>query len=517
MGSPLQWSRQVANQLFPQTSPLIPAHLLLPKTLTVTSKPSNSDFNSPTSRWPLLQPRPPLTHTTRAVWSMRSPPLLSEPPSWHPDGKDPSVFAASPTSINGLERTIHINHAKPAKFTAPDFPEPVPPIEVPRPPLGYLPTGFAQKPTKPRAPPVNPNEASMAPPAAPAVPIARPPAATPANQHPEPSPPRLQSPRLNPEQGQAHAILSRPAAFQHHSQPRSRTANHSEMANVYPLTIGFTEVIGPKENPLSFTSLRLVDLSNGQSQYLSTMKKLTDALAKTKDPASCFALRGHIARPGQPRLHHSMRATLWFLLPSDGTFLCDFSSLRYYLARQGRRAVLRGGDVTRRPWENHLNWIPDPAPNPSRDHGKMMEKKEENRPLHLSHPRCPERYGPGGERESIASSIFQDPMKTLLELTSDPGGWSGRQWSIPSLPSFHSIHSIPAKQPIRIRPGSIPGTKLILASYIRRPKEAEARNPPNNLVETTSPDHLPPSALNGLVETTSLGPHHSPELAKVLT
>ena len=52
-----------------------------------------------------------------------------------------------------VERTIHINHAKPAKFTAPDLPEPVPPPEAPRPPLGYLPAGFARHPAKPRSPP----------------------------------------------------------------------------------------------------------------------------------------------------------------------------------------------------------------------------------------------------------------------------------------------------------------------------------------------------------------------------
>ena len=259
---------------------------------------------------------------------------------------------------DGLERTIHINHAKPAKFTAPDFPEPVPPVEVPRPPpQDFLLAGFARKPPKPRAPPVNRHEASMAPTAAPVVRITRPPAVAPANQHPEPAPPRRWSPRLNPEQGQAHAILSHPAALQHHSQPRSRTANRSEMACVYPLTIGFTEAIGPKENPLSFSSLRLIDLRNGQSRYLSTMKQLIDALPKTEDPASRFALRGHIAHPGQPRLRHSMRAALWFLLPSDGTFLRDSSSLRYYLARRGRCAVLQGDDVTRRPWEHRLNWI----------------------------------------------------------------------------------------------------------------------------------------------------------------
>ena len=70
----------------------------------------------------------------------------------------------------GLERTIHVNHAKPAKFTAPDLPEPVPPAEVPRLPLGYLPAGFARRPPRPRAPPANRNVAPAPPPAAPAEP-----------------------------------------------------------------------------------------------------------------------------------------------------------------------------------------------------------------------------------------------------------------------------------------------------------------------------------------------------------
>ena len=43
-----------------------------------------------------------------------------------------------------VEHTIHINHAKLAKFTAPDLPEPVPPTEAPRPPLGYLPAGLTR-------------------------------------------------------------------------------------------------------------------------------------------------------------------------------------------------------------------------------------------------------------------------------------------------------------------------------------------------------------------------------------
>ena len=88
-----------------------------------------------------------------------------------------------------VERTIHINHAKPAKFTAPDLPEPVPPTEAPPPPLGYLPAGLARRPAKPRAPPA---DSSVAPahPAAPAESAMPPPASAPANQQPEPAPPR---------------------------------------------------------------------------------------------------------------------------------------------------------------------------------------------------------------------------------------------------------------------------------------------------------------------------------------
>ena len=196
------------------------------------------------------------------------------------------------------------------------------------------------------------------------------PAATPANQNPEPAPPRRRSPRLNPELGQAHAILSCPAASQLHSSPKPRTENRSKMARTCPLTISYNDSMGSKENPLSFASLRLVDLRNGQSQYLSTMKQLIDALPKTLDPASRFALRGHIARPGQPRLRHSMRAAMWFLLPSDGVFRRSSTSLQYYLTRQGQRVVLRAGDVILPPLERRLNWVPDPAPTPPRDHGK---------------------------------------------------------------------------------------------------------------------------------------------------
>ena len=100
----------------------------------------------------------------------------------------------------------------------------------------------------------------MAPPAAPEVPVDRSPPVAPANQPPEPAPPRRHSPRLHPEPGQAHAILGRPSAPQPQSQPRphtSKSSSHqrSKMARVYPLTVGYREALGPKANPLSFASL----------------------------------------------------------------------------------------------------------------------------------------------------------------------------------------------------------------------------------------------------------------------
>ena len=112
-----------------------------------------------------------------------------------------------------VQRTIHVNHTKPAKFTAPDLPEPVPTPETPRPPLGYPPAGLA----RPRPPPPasaapagdsssSSASASTAPqPATPSESELRPPATAPANQRPEPSPRPRWSPRLNPEPDRACA------------------------------------------------------------------------------------------------------------------------------------------------------------------------------------------------------------------------------------------------------------------------------------------------------------------------
>ena len=61
-----------------------------------------------------------------------------------------------------------------------------------------------------------------------------------------------------------------------------------------------------------------------------------------------------------------MRATLWWLLPSDGEFRRAPNGVQYYLAHQGRCVVLRGGDVTHPLYESRMRWIPDPMPSPPR-------------------------------------------------------------------------------------------------------------------------------------------------------
>ena len=108
-----------------------------------------------------------------------------------------------------VRRTIHINHVKPAKFTAPDLPEPIPAPETPRPPLGYLPAGLLgpHPPLPTSAAPAGDSSsssttASTAPQStAPAESEMKPPATAPANQRPEPAPSPQRSPRLNPEPG----------------------------------------------------------------------------------------------------------------------------------------------------------------------------------------------------------------------------------------------------------------------------------------------------------------------------
>ena len=88
-------------------------------------------------------------------------------------------------------------------------------------------------------------------------------------------------------------------------------------------------------------------------EHLVTVQQLVDAIPKTVDPASRLTLRGQLSPTRHQCLHHSIKAALWWLVGPNGT--------HYYLARQGQRVVLRGGDVTQTLFGSRMNWIYDPA------------------------------------------------------------------------------------------------------------------------------------------------------------
>ena len=105
------------------------------------------------------------------------------------------------------------------------------------------------------------------------------------------------------------------------------------------------------------------------------------------------------------------------MLPSDGIFRRTSNSIQYFLTRQGRCVF------------SHLNWIIDPAPPPSRDHGDLTSpapSRDHGIPpaaRKIRRPRASpvsfrESYGRIGERRS---SLDQQPITILL-----PGRLEGR-------------------------------------------------------------------------------------------
>ena len=132
------------------------------------------------------------------------------------------------------------------------------------------------------------------------------------------------------------------------------------MAQTLPLSLAFNQCLGGKEDPYAFSSVHLEDLRSGKLEHLVTRRQLVDAIPKTVDPASRFTLRGQVSPAKHPRLPHSIKAALWWLVPSNGEFQQAPNGTHYYLVRQGLRVVLRGGDVTQTLFGSLVNWIPDP-------------------------------------------------------------------------------------------------------------------------------------------------------------
>ena len=282
-------------------------------------------------------------------------------------------------------RTIHINHAKPAKLPATGCPAPMPIPEPSRPALWYLPRSM-QRPLPRQQPPPPPQSATPAegsPAPAAASPAAMPPAsrqmthaAASANRNSAPrsaQPPPTAPARANENSRPGHQLrrfarlTPRACTIKGPPPPSApQSLSKKNMARTYPLSLAFIQCLGSKEDPYSFSSDHLEDLRSGDMEYLVTVHQLVDAIPKTMDPASRFALRGQVTPTGHQCLRHSMRAALWWLLPSDGDFRWASDGIHYYLARQGRCVVLRGGDVTQHLYKSRMHWIPDPTPPPPR-------------------------------------------------------------------------------------------------------------------------------------------------------
>ena len=232
----------------------------------------------------------------------------------------------------------------------------MPTSEPPRPALGYLPRSM-QRPLPRQQPPPPPPQSATPDPAA-ASPAAMPPMSrrlTRAAANRNSAPRTVQPPPTAPVRANENSLpghqLRRSARLTPRactikgppppSAPQSRSKK--KMARTYPLSLAFNQCLGSKEDPYSFSSIHLEDLRSGETEYFVTVQQLVDAIPKTTDPASRFALRGQVTPTGHQSLHHSMRAALWWLLPSDGNFRRASNGIHYYLARQGRGVVLRGG------------------------------------------------------------------------------------------------------------------------------------------------------------------------------
>ena len=256
-------------------------------------------------------------------------------------------------------RTVHVNHAKPAKAPTGGFPVPAPPPAPPSPPPKYLSRNYTWG--KPAKPPqsATPTEGSSQP----AAPAAEPtqPAATPQPTSPHPSRPTTRSSanensRLGPPLRRSERLKAATQTTPAHS---AHTVN---MARTYPYSLSYDTCLGETTDPFSFSSVYIEELGSGHRMYIKHVQQIVDLLPRTLDPSSRYTLRAHVTPPGHQKMRDSLRLALWCFLPRDGDFRRAANGLHYHLARQGRRVVLRGGNVTSPLHESRLMWIHDPLP-----------------------------------------------------------------------------------------------------------------------------------------------------------
>ena len=183
------------------------------------------------------------------------------------------------------------------------------------------------------------------------------------------------------------------------------------MARTYPLSLKYGTCLGHLEDPYSFSSIYLEDLHSGRKTYIHHIQQLVDALPKSMDPTSRFSLRAQVTHPGHQRMRFSLRSALWWLLPSDGNFCRAPNGLHYYLALQGRRVVLRGGDITVPFHESRLNWVHDPTPPPSQrlESTNTVPRSDSSENSSVSNPRNDLAPIPSASLHNSSASVSSAP------------------------------------------------------------------------------------------------------------
>ena len=385
-------------------------------------------------------------------------------------------------------RTVHVHHTKPAKVPPGGFPVPTAPPAPPSPPPMYLSRNLTWR--KPAPPPHSAAPTGGSP--QPAAPVAEP-AQPPASSHPVSPPPSRPTTRSSanqkmapsseqrspPTHGRANenSRLSPPlrrserlkTATHHINRPTPAAPAHSKpsvnMARTYPYFLSYDTCIGPTEDAFSFSSIYIEDLQSGQRTYIKHVQQIVDLLPRTLDPSSRYTLRAHVTPPGHQRMRDSLRLALWWFLPRDGDFRHAANGLHYYLARQGRRVVLRRGNVTSPLHESRLQWIHDP-------HLRQSSS------VPTSHPPASPRNNPvprindsvPRNNYSVPRNIYQPPSHRENVTTSAPVAQSSdvrvhapltrinsSVWHNSSLPSLQEICPPVPRNNVTDKPTNAPG------------------------------------------------------------
>ena len=113
-----------------------------------------------------------------------------------------------------------------------------------------------------------------------------------------------------------------------------------------------------------------------------------------------------------------MRASLRWLLPSDGEFQSGPNGQSYYLARQGRRVVLRGGDVKAPLANSRINWVCDSPPSQSHHiapRQTLLKNKNQNHDKKARNNNSVPRI-----TETVPRNVYPPPRKESTSISIAP-------------------------------------------------------------------------------------------------